>query len=425
MLVDFTVENYRSIKEAVTLSAVAQRSPARAIKRRAGVVPDMEIAPPFAVEGREFGLLPVLAIFGANASGKTNVLKALDGMLSFISPNVRMRENPVVDPFLFDSQCRSKPVKFMLRLAISGNLYIYELSITQSVVMLEALHYIPAEAKRNAKRLLFERRWDEASARHVWSNGTYFGTQFAPVQVALRQRESYLNLLFRSLTSPVIEPVWDWLALRWDDMMVGSSSSDNFRRTAEILKYQRPELAAPVASMIERFDTGINNIEISREPGSNNGFEVTATHNTDRGSVSLPLFEESAGSQQLFVVATSIQMALSYGSLLLVDELGGHLHPNITREIVRLFQSPITNPKRAQLIFTSHDNTLHGDNLLRRDQIWFTQKRNDGSTDLYPLTDFHPRNDLAIDRAYLDGRFGAVPILPDTFDLLSVHDKAA
>ncbi len=85
---------------------------------------------------------------------------------------------------------------------------------------------------------------------------------------------------------------------------------------------------------------------------------------------------------------------------------------------MRLFQSPVTNPKRAQLVFTSHDTTLQQRNLLRRDQIWFTEKRPDGGTELYPLTDFKPSSGMAIDKSYLDGRFGAVPILPDTEDLL-------
>jgi hypothetical protein len=83
-----------------------------------------------------------------------------------------------------------------------------------------------------------------------------------------------------------------------------------------------------------------------------------------------------------------------------------------------MFQNPKTNPKNAQLIFTSHDNTLQRNNLLRRDQIWFTQKRPDQSTELYPLTDFHVRNDLAIDKAYLDGRFGAVPFLPSDEEII-------
>jgi uncharacterized protein len=102
--------------------------------------------------------------------------------------------------------------------------------------------------------------------------------------------------------------------------------------------------------------------------------------------------------------------------------LGFNIHPNITRAIVKMFQNPKTNPNRAQLIFTSHDNTLQRGNLLRRDQIWFTEKRSDGSTELYPLSDFKVRNDLAIDKAYLDGRFGAVPFLPDDEELISLSE---
>ena len=114
-----------------------------------------------------------------------------------------------------------------------------------------------------------------------------------------------------------------------------------------------------------------------------------------------------------------MNVVFSSGCTVILDELGSNIHPNINRKIVRLFQNPKTNPKRAQLIFSSHDNTLQRDNLLRRDQIWFTQKRSDQSTKLYPLSDFKVRNDLAIDRAYLDGRFRAVPFIPDDDDLIS------
>jgi AAA15 family ATPase/GTPase len=106
--------------------------------------------------------------------------------------------------------------------------------------------------------------------------------------------------------------------------------------------------------------------------------------------------------------------------LLRSDELGSNIHPNIVREIIKLFQDSKTNPHRTQLIFTSHDNTLQRNNLLRRDQIWFTQKRPDQSTELYSLSDFKVRNDLAIDKAYLDGRFGAVPFISDEDDFMPI-----
>lgn len=130
-----------------------------------------------------------------------------------------------------------------------------------------------------------------------------------------------------------------------------------------------------------------------------------------------------AGTQRLFNLAYRMLIALKIGSLTIVDELGTNIHPNIVKNIIKIFQNPNTNPKRAQLIFTSHDNTLQRNNLLRRDQIWFTQKRTDQSTELYALTDFHVRNDLAIDKAYLDGRFGAVPFLPSHEEMILKGDE--
>ncbi|WP_375495376.1 ATP/GTP-binding protein [uncultured Nostoc sp.] len=142
------------------------------------------------------------------------------------------------------------------------------------------------------------------------------------------------------------------------------------------------------------------------------------------GTLSFYLFdEESLGTQRLFSLVFLIVVVMNIGGLIIVDELGTNIHPNIVRSIIRIFQNPKTNPKNAQLILTSHDNTLQRNNLLRRDQIWFTQKRSDQSTELYPLTDFHVRNDLAIDKAYLDGRFGAVPFLPSEEEMILQGDE--
>jgi uncharacterized protein len=129
------------------------------------------------------------------------------------------------------------------------------------------------------------------------------------------------------------------------------------------------------------------------------------------------------GTQRLFDLAFRIHIGLSFGTLTIIDELGSNIHPNITRAIVKMFQNPKTNPNRVQLIFTSHDNTLQRGNLLRRDQIWFTQKRDDQSTELYSLSDFKVRNDLAIDKAYLAGSFGAIPFLPSDEEFIPVAEE--
>lgn len=151
---------------------------------------------------------------------------------------------------------------------------------------------------------------------------------------------------------------------------------------------------------------------------------IFALHEKPDGqTVSWPFEEESLGTQRLFSLAFRIVVDITIGGLIIVDELGTNIHPNIIRNIIKIFQNQKTNPENAQLIFTSHDNTLQRNNLLRRDQIWFTQKRPDQSTELYPLTDFHVRNDLAIDKAYLDGRFGAVPFLPSNEEMILQGDE--
>ena len=188
-----------------------------------------------------------------------------------------------------------------------------------------------------------------------------------------------------------------------------------------VLHRHFPELQNKVKELLQKFDTGIDNIEIKELSDLASGhaqYEVWVTHQTKAGEVKWLLSQESLGTQKLFELATKMFVKFEIGGFMLVDELGFGTHPKINQEIVRLFQDKKINKERAQLIFTSHDTTLLSKGLLRRDQIWFTQKREDGSTELYPLSDFAGiRNDLVIDKAYLDGRFGAVPFLPDKEEL--------
>ncbi|MDM3856327.1 MAG: AAA family ATPase [Aphanizomenon gracile PMC649.10] len=183
-------------------------------------------------------------------------------------------------------------------------------------------------------------------------------------------------------------------------------------------------LLKDVVKIVHKFDTGISKIEIKQKPEDSFGYNIYAVHNDSEGNeVHWSFEEESLGTQRIFNLAFRLVLVLNTGQLAVIDELGTNIHPNIVKYIIKMFQNPKTNPKNAQLIFTSHDNTLQRNNLLRRDQIWFTQKRPDHSTELYPLTDFHVRNDLAIDKAYLDGRFGAVPFLPSEEEMILQGDE--
>ncbi len=427
MLIDFTVENFRSIKEPVTLSAIAH--PSREVERledsatRRRIKPDNMIAPTFPVAGRGFELLPVLGIFGANASGKSNILTALDTLFFLITIGVTDSRhlNYHLSAFSFDKTTSQKPTYFRLRQAHENNIYTYSLTVNQDRVLHESLTYIPAALGRKVNKPLFTRDWDKKSGKYIWKkDGEDFEGPHTQLEDSLQKHELFLTLLVNRLEVAVIQPLSDGIKGRWPGVGFGRESYDHDLATL-LMGEHWPDRVREISEILCKFDTGITDIEIKRRPDMSNqdAFDLFALHKTSVGLMRLPFSEESAGTQRLFVLAYKMLDTFFYGSSVLVDELGSNIHPNITREIIKLFQSPKSNPKRAQLIFTSHDNTLQQRNLLRRDQIWFTAKREDGSTELYPLTDFKPRNDLAIDKAYLDGRFGAVPVLPDEDELLS------
>src|ERR1022692_2164695 len=142
---------------------------------------------------------------------------------------------------------------------------------------------------------------------------------------------------------------------------------------------------------------------------------VRLTHRAAGGEVELDAQDESLGTLVWFGLVGPVVEALADGAVLLADELDAGLHPALVAELIRLFQDPESNPRRAQLVFNSHDATIlgdsSGDRIIGRDQIWFTEKRTDGSTRLYPLADLDPRKEEAIGRRYLAGRYGATPIL--------------
>jgi len=433
MLIDFTVENYRSIKEPVILSAIATktRSTTKPVKRRLGVVPDDEIAPPYEVEGRGFELLPVLGIFGANASGKTNVLRALDELTRYMESGFFTYDRgsePRATSFALDKEYSKKPSRFEFTTYLLGNVYKYSIAVLDVRIVEETLEFIPVGQPSKRFQLLYQRKLNQADNTYAWRNGKELGNAYLPIQHSLREHEPFVSELSRHIRVEAVAPLTNWLSLRWSSTgltKIDSVYDDTFLK---VWLTRRGNALAQAAAMVNRFDTGLANVEMSaRLSGSpdRQDYSLYGVHIVNGNSTRLPFEEESDGTQRLLLLATKLLQAFDTKSLLTIDELGSNLHPTITREIVRLFQDPKTNPKRAQLIFTSHDNTLLDDNLLRRDQIWFTEKREDGSTNLYSLSDFRPRNDLAIDKAYLDGRFGAVPFLPEHDELLPHVAEAA
>ncbi len=423
MLLDFTVENFRSIKGAETLSAVAasksKSKPSNSESRRR-VKSDDEIAQPFHVEGWDIDVLPVIAIFGANASGKSNVLKALNYLLSFMFAGDYDRGLDLI-PFKLDRQSREGTSYFSIRTVFNGTIYTYSLILDNTRIISEKLIHSLVTTKR--ERLLYERIWNKEIQKFNWKIGSDFSGAHNQLRDSLQEREPFFSLLVR-LDIKVIKPLTEWLI---QNVIHFNWGADKFEGKSLNLITEMQPFFPVMSRMLEntkkllcKFDTGIYDIAIKKNEADSHP-QIYALHKMDDGEIiSWKFDEESTGTQHLFGLAYSTQLVFQSSGILRSDELGSNIHPNIIREIIKLFQNPKTNPNRTQLIFTSHDNTLQRNNLLRRDQIWFTQKRPDQSTELYSLSDFKVRNDLAIDKAYLDGRFGAVPFISDEDDFMPV-----
>ncbi|MEY3304778.1 MAG: AAA family ATPase [Pseudanabaena sp.] len=423
MLLDFTVENFRSIKGAETLSAVAaSKSKAKPSNSESSrrVKSDDEIAQPFHVEGWDIDVLPVIAIFGANASGKSNVLKALEYLLSFMFAGNYDHGSHLI-PFKLDSKSLHSPTRFKLRTVFDRNIYTYYLELNSTRIFAEMLEYLPVSTKR--VRLLYSRNWNIDSHKYDWKIGSNFSGAHNQLKDSLQERESFMSLLVR-LQITLIKPLIDWLFENcfhdnWGHYKIEGNALNLIREMPSLIPNSSYVLEN-TKYLLNKFDTGIYDIEIKKTEDDERS-QIYALHKKEDGEiVSWKFEEESTGTQNLFSLAYTIQFIFQHRHLLRSDELGSNIHPNIVREIIKLFQDSKTNPHRTQLIFTSHDNTLQRNNLLRRDQIWFTQKRPDQSTELYSLSDFKVRNDLAIDKAYLDGRFGAVPFISDEDDFMPI-----
>ena len=303
--------------------------------------------------------------------------------------------------------------------------YTYTLEINQHRVILEKLDYAPHTTKRI--RRLYHRQWDEKSKKNIWKTGDDFAGPHNQLQQSIKENDLFISTLIK-LDIPIVKEIFDWVKTRWPGIHLGN---ENFE--LDLIKNVIQEdmdasdsniILTESFKIIQKFDTGLSRIEIKKKSEEDSEYNIYAVHKNNKGNeIYWALDEESLGTQRLFNLAVKIVLTLEVGRLTIVDELGTNIHPNIVKYIIKMFQNPKVNPLNAQLIFTTHDNTLQRNNLLRRDQIWFTQKRPDHSTELYPLTDFHVRNDLAIDKAYLDGRFGAVPFLPSDEEMILQGDE--
>ena len=429
MLIDFSFKNFRSFKKEVTLSMMAAKS------LRDDIITEDDYSN--ITEG--FGdrnYLRVASIYGANASGKSTVIKAMSFFKAMILTSVSDEHiiDHFQDYFLFDDSSCDEPTSFEMNFVINGKAYRYGFEILHDSVYSEWLFETLPQTMRESYCFKRERKVIKVNSR------VFKGAR------GLDEKTRH-NALFLSTTAQfnvaTAMEIKEWFRKSFNIL---SGLDETLHFTANQFLHDGV-MQKEILEYIKLIDLGIQNITISdetvknedeikknlissgilppalvstlKEKGNIRRLEISSFHNLykgkeDVGQVPLPFNQESLGTQKTFSFLGPWFDTLRRGGVLVVDEFGTSLHTQLAKKLLQLFQS-ILNKQGAQLIITTHDtNLLHRD-LLRRDQIWFTEKDRLGYSDLYSLVEYKinqassVRNDATFSKDYLAGKYGAIP----------------
>lgn len=417
MLLSFTVGNFRSFKENKTFSM------------RAASIQELK---EFVREDCSESILPVTAIYGANSSGKSNLLTAMMAMKSLLLSSIKTNptEDLETDIFKLDEAYSQEPTHFEVVCTIESKIYRYGFEYNAKKILKEWLY----DATKGKEKLLFTRN----------ENGIGVDDKFAEGKG--KEEMTTDNKLFLSVVAnfngKTSYSVMNWF--QHFNIISGINDEDFKFFSIDYITKDSPE-AAKTKSFLGSMDLGFSSLKktelnfedtfppnfpedlrkdlLKKYPNSKTPFLKSGhmVHLND-GSSTEQFFSveemESEGTKKILNMSGPIMDTLANGYTLAIDELDAKLHPLLTRKIIETFNSPETNPNKAQLIFATHDTNLLNNKILRRDQIWFAEKdRNDESTDIYPLSDIREqngdkiRNDRVYEKDYINGKYGAIPFL--------------
>ncbi|MDB9524761.1 ATP-binding protein [Oscillatoria sp. CS-180] len=417
MLIEFSVGNYRSFKERVTFSMVA----ANLVSKDKSI----DVNNTFDVD-EELKLLRTAAIYGANASGKSNLARALSFMKWFMvnsSKETQSTDEISVEPFRLSTATEGKPSYFELAFLMDGQRYRYGFEVTQERVISEWLFYVPNIRETN----LFERQIDAIKSSKVYNADGL-------------QKRTRSNALFLSVSAQfnvkLAEKILEWLT---DKLNIISGLHDEAYLSYTVKCFVDNKNKLDIVQLIKNLDLGISEIQVEQEDvtidslpgempdelkkiivkaGGGKATSIGISHqkfDADGNHKSIEEFDlashESEGTKKAFALAGPIITALKEGEILIIDEFDARLHPLLSLAIVKLFNSREINPNNAQLIFMTHDTNLLSNKIFRRDQIWFAEKNRYSATDLYSLAEYKIRNDASFESDYIKGRYGAIPYI--------------
>lgn len=402
MLCQFTVKNYKSIRDEVTFDMQAT-SISEHVDR---VIRDKN----------EEEYLPVSAIYGPNGGGKSNVLEALHTLVAKVlrplyatvdnNEPVFMTKKLIIEPFAFSEIGKESPTEFELFFRTEIAEYRYILHVKKDVVTFESLDRVKLDTGRRSA--LFER-----DAESIDLKGVFMKLKSSDELSETLPLLSYLGITYKK--NEVVKDVLDWFEDGIDFLNYGNPIQE-----MRMAVSNSSEVKKLMLDMIQEMDLDI--VDFRVEEKDNDHIEVFTKHIVDGYEAELNLFDESSGTRKLFGLLPFIAASLLTGTTLVIDELDAKIHPVLLRHIIMLFNDMNINKKGAQLIFTSHDLSTMNSEVFRRDEIWFVAKGNAQNSKLYSLVEFKNekgesvRKDAKFDKQYLEGKYGADPYLRRIID---------
>jgi hypothetical protein len=420
MLVEFRVKNFRSLRDEVVLSLVASKD--KTLQDTNTLATGLKAAP---------YLLKSAVVYGANAGGKSNLIKALQFMRGVVLESatiIQPGQTFAVQPFRLDDRSASQPTQFEVTFIVGGVRYQYGFSMTpQRIVSEHLLVYKAFKPQR-----WFERHFDGESGKDVYEFGPGLKGAKNLWEGATRPNALFLSMAVQ-LNSEALRPVFDWFSTGLVIINEQAPLSPQF--SIQMLK--EADGRKQICELLTAADVSIADIEVVTRKVPQQAVHVDLvagktemrseeveeqqlhfSHVTEHGRAVFDLLDESNGTRNLLFLTGPILDILKKGLTLVIDELDTSLHTLLVRELVRLLHRPDVNTGGAQLIFTTHDTSLlDAPDLFRRDQVWFVEKDRDQASALVALSEFSPRKNEALERGYLMGRYGGVPFLSRSLGL--------
>ncbi|MFN5727514.1 MAG: AAA family ATPase [Pseudanabaena sp.] len=427
MLIEFRVGNYRSFKEIATFSMVAAN-----IVSKDKSLDENNV---FTVDD-DLTLLKTAAIYGANASGKSNLAKALGFMRWFIinsSKDTQTSEQIEVERFKLSDSTDSEPSFFEIVFFMNQKKYRYGFEANRNEVVSEWLFYVPK--LRETK--LFERKADSFTIAKIYKADGI-------------QQKTRSNALFLSVSAQfnvgIAESI---LTFFGKNINLISGLDDEGYRGYTIKCLQDNKNRDSILNFLKKLSLGFDEIQLEEHDfnveslpreipdeikrfilKNSDGGKATSVQtlhkkfNEEGVFISSELFDindESEGTQKIFSLAGPFLDTLKNGKVLIIDEFDARLHPKLSLAIVEMFNSRDGNPNNAQLVFMTHDTNLLSNKLFRRDQVWFTEKNRYGSTSVYSLVEYKVRNDASFESDSIKGKYGAIPYIRSLNNLVDAN----